>query len=176
MRLCIPTMNERGLEAPLSAHFGSAPYYTVVETGTGTVEVVGNPRAEHEHGHCNPVAAIADLAPDAVVCMGLGRRALDRLQSAGIQVFQARATQVAQAVSQFESGELSPFAADGCCGGNGHQHEHGHGDGHGHGHAHRHEHGGHGGWGEGQGPGGGMGGGRRGWGGQDSGRDASREN
>jgi predicted Fe-Mo cluster-binding NifX family protein len=147
MRLCIPTMNERGLEAPLSAHFGSAPYYTVVETETKKVQVAANPRAEHEHGHCEPVAGIADLAPDAVLCMGLGRRALDRLQAAGIQVFVARATQVAQAVSQFESGELSPFAADGCCGGHGHDHQHGHG----HGHGHHHEHGTHA--GQGQGPG-----------------------
>lgn len=130
MRLCIPTMNERGLEAPLSAHFGSAPYYTVVETETGKVQVAANPRAEHEHGHCQPVAGIADLAPDAVVCMGLGRRALDRLQAAGIQVFIARATQVSEALTQFRSGELAPFTlADSCCGG----HEHGHGHGHGHG-------------------------------------------
>jgi predicted Fe-Mo cluster-binding NifX family protein len=132
MRLCIPTMNERGLEAPLSAHFGSAPYYTVVETETGKVEVAANPRAQHEHGHCEPVAGIADLSPDAVVCMGLGRRALDRLQTAGIQVFVARATQVSQAVLQFRSGELAPFTSDGTCSG-------GHGHGHGAGHLHAHE-------------------------------------
>lgn len=165
MRLCIPTMNERGLEAPLSAHFGSAPYYTVVETETRKVEVAANPRAEHEHGHCEPVASIADLAPDAVVCMGLGRRALDRLQAAGIQVFVARATQVAQAVSQFESGKLLPFAADGCCGGHGHEHQHQHG----HGQGHHHEHGTHAGRGQGHGMGR-YGGGRDG-----SGGDVSRE-
>jgi len=153
MRLCIPTMNERGLEAPLSAHFGSAPYYTVVETETGKIQVSANARAEHEHGHCQPVAGIADLAPDAVLCMGLGRRALDRLQEAGIQVFMARATQVSQALSQFQSGELEPFTMDGtCCGG------HGHGHGHDHGHTHDHDHGhGHGGlYGLHEGPGNGQ--------------------
>lgn len=143
MRLCIPTMNERGLEAPLSAHFGSAPYYTVVETETGSVQVSANPRAEHEHGHCEPVAGIADLAPDVVVCMGLGRRALDRLQTAGIQVCVARATQVSEAVAQFQSGQLAPFTVDGtCCGGHGHGHGHDHGHaGHG-GPVHIHGHGG----------------------------------
>ncbi len=35
MRLCIPTINERGLTARLSPHFGSAPYHTVIESDSG---------------------------------------------------------------------------------------------------------------------------------------------
>jgi len=148
-------MNERGLEAPLSAHFGSAPYYTVVDTETGGLEVVANGRAEHEHGQCNPVSQISRLAPDAVVCMGLGRRALDRLQAAGIQVFLAKGTQVAGVVAEFRSGALSPFGVDSVCAGN---HVHGNGGaGRGHHGIHDHAHG------HGQGQGGGAGSGR-GWG------------
>jgi predicted Fe-Mo cluster-binding NifX family protein len=40
MRLCIPTIDDAGLDAQLSAHFGSAPYYTIVDTESEAFEVV----------------------------------------------------------------------------------------------------------------------------------------
>ena len=32
MKICIPTADNNGMDAKASAHFGSAPYYTVVDT------------------------------------------------------------------------------------------------------------------------------------------------
>lgn len=122
MRLCLPTIDDRSLGARLSPHFGSAPCFTVVDTASGTVEVLANGQAVHEHGRCDPTKALEGRGLDAVVCRGLGRRALQRLQGAGIPVLVTGALTVAGALSEFEAGILRPLSEDEACGGG-----HGHG-------------------------------------------------
>lgn len=122
MRLCIPTEDERGLEGWLSGHFGSAPYYTVVETETGVVEVVGNGRAEHEHGHCDAAASVGGMHVDAVVCQNLGRRAFGGLRDVGIAVFLAEPGSVSGAVEAFRSGRVRRLTSEEACHGGRHGH------------------------------------------------------
>jgi hypothetical protein len=38
MRLRMPTMDDEGLQATPSAHYGSAPFFTFADTDTGEVE------------------------------------------------------------------------------------------------------------------------------------------
>lgn len=71
MRVCIPTVDANGMEAKASGHFGSAPYFTLVDLDTQKVESVQNEHAHHEHGSCNPVASLMGKEVDAVVCHGL---------------------------------------------------------------------------------------------------------
>jgi predicted Fe-Mo cluster-binding NifX family protein len=54
---------------------------------------------------------------DAVVCLGLGRRALAGLAAAGIPVFVADEVSVSGAVEGFRAGRLAQLAEDGACGG-----------------------------------------------------------
>ena len=42
MKLCIPTMGDRGMEEMVGEHFGRVPTYTLVDTETGDVKVVQN--------------------------------------------------------------------------------------------------------------------------------------
>lgn len=136
MKLCMPTINEQGLAARLSPHFGSAPYYTVVESETGDAAVLVNGQAQHEHGHCDPTRGLQGQGIDAVVCRGLGRRALMVLDQLGIQVLMTEAWTVADALAAFRTGRLASFTlAAACQGGHhdpGHAHEHHHGHGYGH--------------------------------------------
>jgi predicted Fe-Mo cluster-binding NifX family protein len=123
MRLCVPTLDDGGLAARLAPHFGSAPYYTIVETESGTVEALRNAHADHAHGTCEASTNLAGQAVDAVVCLGLGRRALTGLAEAGIEVFVACSDDVATAVDAFRSGRLGRLAIDAACrGGQGHCH------------------------------------------------------
>ncbi len=121
MRLCFPTENEVGLEATLAGHFGSAPYYTIVETDSGACEVVANAQARHEHGSCEAASGMGGRSVDAVICHGLGRRALAGLAAAGIPVYVADAALVAEAVEGFRAGQLARLTEDAAChGGQGH--------------------------------------------------------
>jgi predicted Fe-Mo cluster-binding NifX family protein len=127
MRLCIPTVDGTGLDARLSGHFGSAPFYTIVDTESEACEVVSNAHARHEHGSCEAASGMSGHAVDAVVCHGLGRRALAGLAAAGIPVYVAAEADVAGVVARFQAGQLELLAEEAAChGGHGHQH-HGHG-------------------------------------------------
>ena len=42
MKLCIPTETNEGKNAKVYGHFGSAPYFTIVDTEKDTVEVIDN--------------------------------------------------------------------------------------------------------------------------------------
>ena len=40
MKICMPTEGDKGISEKLYAHFGSAPYFTVVDTETGDVSEI----------------------------------------------------------------------------------------------------------------------------------------
>ena len=127
MKLCIPTEDSGGLDATMYDHFGSAPFFTVVDTESEYIEPLNNRDLSHQHGHCNPVSSIESRAIDAVVCGGLGKRALARLQQAGFKVYLSRAKTVRDVVSEQRDGKLREATIEEACGG----HAHGHGQGHG---------------------------------------------
>ena len=52
MKICIPTEDNRGLEGMVCGHFGSAPFFTLVDTDSGSCEIIGNSASEHGHGGC----------------------------------------------------------------------------------------------------------------------------
>lgn len=128
MLVCIPTVNDKGLAASLSDHFGSAPYYTLVESQGGEARVVANRHSRHGHGSCRPLDDPSLGRFDAVICLGMGRRALASLQAAGIGVFLTRSYRVEEALAEHREGRTTPLTEVGAChGGRGEQHRHGHG-------------------------------------------------
>ena len=127
MKLCIPTEDSGGLDATMYDHFGSAPFFTVVDTDTEYIELLDNRNLSHQHGRCNPVSSIESRAIDAVVCGGLGKRALARLQQAGLKVYFSNATTVRDVVADQRGGKLREATIEEACGG----HAHGHGQGQG---------------------------------------------
>jgi predicted Fe-Mo cluster-binding NifX family protein len=124
VRWCIPTLDDLGLEARLSPHFGRSPYYTLVEAATGVTEVVVNGGAGGGECGCGGVEWLQGRGVGGVVCAGLGRRALERLEAAGMVVLVAEAGRVSDAVREAESGRLARLSRVTAC--------HGHGHGHGH--------------------------------------------
>jgi predicted Fe-Mo cluster-binding NifX family protein len=127
MKLCIPTEDSNGLDARLCEHFGSAPFYTVADTETEEVELLANRDLSHQHGQCNPVSSIESRDIDAVVCWGLGKRALARLQKSGFEVYLSGAETVREIISEQRDGKLRKATIEEACGG----HAHGHGQGQG---------------------------------------------
>jgi len=154
MKLCIPTLDDGGFQGTPSDHFGSAPFFTFVDTDTGEVEAVPNGGAHHEHGACRPLDFLGTRPVDALLCRGLGRGAFSRLQEGGVSVYVTMERDVAGAVEAFKAGRLRKLAVNETCRGHAHGHGHGHahahgqseghgaGSGHGHGHSHSHAHGG----------------------------------
>lgn len=115
MRLCIPTLDDRGLEGRLSAHLGSAPYFTLIESDTGDVRVLANLYGQHEVGNCRTADALQDHGVEAVVCRGLGRRAFSRLRDIGIPVYSSDDDDAAAALHAFRVGRLRPLTSEAAC-------------------------------------------------------------
>jgi predicted Fe-Mo cluster-binding NifX family protein len=126
MKVCIPTTDEEGLAGRLSAHFGKAPYYTIVDTDGWTLRTIINTNEHHAHGQCTPAESIQGLGVDAVVCRGLGRNALRKLRAAGLRVYVAEAHQVEEAMKAFVAGDLDQLTDEAACQGHGHEHGHQH--------------------------------------------------
>ena len=122
MRLCIPTDNNHGLDAPISGHFGSAPYFTLVDSDTSSVQVVTNRHAHHAPGTCEAAKGLPGHGVGAVLCAGLGRRALQHLRGVGIDVFVTDAGYARPAVEAFRSGGVKPLTSEAACHGGGHGH------------------------------------------------------
>lgn len=133
MKLCIPTMDDRGMEAVTSDHFGSAPFFTLVDTETGECETIAN-RDSRAHGTCQPLEFLGPSSVDVMLCKGLGRRAFARLQSAGVDVYVTREGNVKSSVEAFQEDRLQAMNERQACGGRHGGHHGGHHGGSHHGH------------------------------------------
>lgn len=120
MRICIPTIDDHGREALLSPHFGSARFFTIVDSDTGSVEIVANRQVHHAPGTCEAVRGLQAMTIDALVCPGLGKRAYANLRQSGIAVFTTTAGNVDQAVAAYLSGRLTALTAEAACQGGRH--------------------------------------------------------
>lgn len=115
MKICIPTHGDEGLEAAVAGHWGRAAFLTLVDTETGRVAVLAN--APHGEGHCHPTGPLEGRGVEAVLCSGVGRRAVAALEDAGIRVLVTQAQRVDEAVEALRNGAVRQLGADEACGG-----------------------------------------------------------
>lgn len=112
MKIAFPCFDENGMRAWVCDHFGCAPWFTVFDSVSRECTVFSNgDQYLDENGRCNPQAALRGHAIDAVVCRGLGRRALLSLHEMGISVFKIEAGEVAEAIAEFEGGKAEKMSA-----------------------------------------------------------------
>jgi predicted Fe-Mo cluster-binding NifX family protein len=121
MKICIPSEQDLGLESRAYSHFGSAPYFILYDTDTGTLMVHRNADEPHVHGACQPLKALVAEPVDAVIVGGIGARAIDALNRMGIRVYRSVPGTVKENIDQFTKSELAEITADAACG----QHRHG---------------------------------------------------
>lgn len=119
MQVCVPVLQDMGLDSPVSAHFGSAPAFLVVDTKTGACRAIGNRNLHHEHGTCQPLRAVAGERVDGIIVGGIGMGALRQLEAANIKVYFSEHPTVKSALKALEDGQLPLVSADMACGGHG---------------------------------------------------------
>lgn len=121
MKLCVPVQDNNGLDSQVSLHFGSAPFFLILDSETTQFETVKNNNEHHAHGMCHPVEAPNGASVDAVVVGGIGRRAIEGLNSAGITVYLGTEGSVQHILDAVINNTLEEMAADGACAGHGEQ-------------------------------------------------------
>ncbi len=115
MRICIPTNSKDGKEAKAHPHFGSAAYFAVYETEKGQLSFMENANRDHSHGMCHPMGSLNGLKIDAIVCAGIGLRAVTRLQEGGIKIFRAEGTAVKEVLEALRNNSLSEITPENAC-------------------------------------------------------------
>jgi len=116
VRIVIPVVDETGLDARLSEHFGRAPYFAVVELDESgqvvnqrTVPNVG----EHLGGSGQRADNILQLKPNAIITYGMGPRGLSIYQSVRVAVLRANANTVREVIVAYNMDELKELT-EGC--------------------------------------------------------------
>jgi len=120
MKLCFPSQHADDLDGLPYGHFGSAPHFVIHDTLTGTTETVGNAKAVHAHGQCNPVGALGGRQVDGIIVGGIGMGALMKLNRSGIRVYRAVEGTIRENIAAAERGELTEVAPANTCGGHSH--------------------------------------------------------
>ena len=119
MKICIPVKENNGLESIPYNHFGSAPFFLVVDTETNDVTAINNGDLNHEHGKCQPIKAIGGADIDVVLVLGIGAGAINKLNSMGVKVFKANPTSLKENIDLFNDNKLIEFSpANSCTGHN----------------------------------------------------------
>jgi len=120
--LCIPVEADRGLDSRVSAHFGSAPAFLIVDARTRLCRAIPNQTEHHAHGTCNPVAALQGERIAGAVVGGIGMGALQRLNAANILVYRSEHATVAEVLAAWNAGTLEVVQPHTACGRHGHHH------------------------------------------------------
>jgi predicted Fe-Mo cluster-binding NifX family protein len=114
MKICIPTIGNKGMDDVVGEHFGRVPTYTVVDLDKNEVKIVPN-TSHHMGGHGDPPEIMLKEGVNVMICQGLGRRAIDMFEGFGIDVYIGAYGTVKDAVDAFKQGKLQKASeSDGC--------------------------------------------------------------
>ena len=135
MRICVPTESDDGLNAPVSAHFGRAPFFAFVDSASKGVEFVVNSETGHDHGRCGGAALAVQGRPDAVAASGMGQGAFELLRSSGARVYLSKEPRLEEVIDAILAGASPEMTESEAMGHHhaGHSAQGDHGGGHGHG-------------------------------------------
>ena len=114
MKIAFPTMDTNGLDAILADHFGRAPAFVIIDINSEQVQTIPN-NSNHFGGTASPPEFLKNQGITALVCKGLGRKAIDLFQQLGIQVYMTREYKVQEAFSSFKEQNLKEASKDDGC-------------------------------------------------------------
>lgn len=118
VRIVIPVVDESGLDAKLSEHFGRTPYFAVMDLdekgriiNQKTVANIG----EHFGGSGRRADFILQLKPNVIITYGMGPRGISIYQTARVAVLRANANTVTvrQLITAYNNNELKELT-EGC--------------------------------------------------------------
>lgn len=120
MKIAFPTQEKNHKQSPVHNHFGSAPYFVIVDADTEESQIIDNQNLDHTHGNCQPLVALGGTQVDAVVVGGIGGGALRKLLNEGIKAYRAVEGTVLENLALVKDDKLDEFSPEHTC--QGHHH------------------------------------------------------
>lgn len=115
MKVCIPVVENKGMDSVPFNHFGSAPMFIICDLESNDVRSIGNGDLDHEHGKCQPIKALSGETVDAVIVGGIGQGAISKLNSMGIKVYKAYEGNISENVALLKNNKLDEFPTNYKC-------------------------------------------------------------
>lgn len=112
MKIAITAESNNGLDSPVAQHFGHAPFFMLVDVESGevkSVQSVGNPFVDaHQPGEIPTF--IQQQKADVILSGGMGGRAIQFFEMAGIKAATGATGSVRQALEHYFGGQLKEAA------------------------------------------------------------------
>ncbi|MFH1684417.1 MAG: NifB/NifX family molybdenum-iron cluster-binding protein [Candidatus Margulisiibacteriota bacterium] len=115
MKICIPIKSNEGKLSKVFDHFGSAPQFMIYDISNNSIKILDNGNKDHIHGTCNPMNALDLRTIDAVVCRGMGARAILKLNEAGVKAYKTEAETAEQVVLACRENKLEEITLKTAC-------------------------------------------------------------
>jgi predicted Fe-Mo cluster-binding NifX family protein len=115
MKLCIPIKENKGMQSDVYGHFGSANAFLIYDTNNGQNEIIDNSDRQHTHGQCHPLSSIEGKEVNAIIVGGIGARAISKLNSQNIRVFQAVNGSAELNIEMFKNSLLPEMKIEDAC-------------------------------------------------------------
>lgn len=115
MRYALPTGDDMGLAAQVSAHFARARYYTLVDDANGARVCMRVQKGEGGGKGRRLSELFRDWNVDVVLCGNLGSGAVRHMEAIGVPVFSGAHGSVADAIEEYRSGLLRAADASTAC-------------------------------------------------------------
>jgi predicted Fe-Mo cluster-binding NifX family protein len=116
VRIVIPVVDESGLDAKISEHFGRTPFFAVIDLAKNG-QIIGQktvPNAgEHFGGGGRRAGFILKFKPNVIITYGMGPRGLSIYQSERVAVLRANAAAVKDVIAAYNRDELEELT-EGC--------------------------------------------------------------
>lgn len=120
MKYAIPVEGTKGLNEIVCPHFGRAEYYVIWDDETNSVETIRN-ESEHFGGRGMPAEYLASKA-NAILCAGIGSRAIALCNQLGLGVYVGAQGTVQDTINLLKEGKLRLATDTDGCGARGHHH------------------------------------------------------
>jgi len=113
VRIVVPVLDKKGIDAHLSEHFGRTPYFEVIDLDEkGQIIKQSTVSSSGEH-FCQGLGFLLNLKPDIMIAHGMGQRVVQNFQNSRITILRTSANIVRDAIEQYNRGELVELT-DGC--------------------------------------------------------------
>lgn len=114
MKICIPVMEERGMDSKVSEHFGKTPLFAFYDDEVNELEII-KIEGRHSGGRLTPAEILVNSDADLLICANMGSKAINLLRTHGVAVLMGARGTVAETLKMLKMGELTG-AADPCNG------------------------------------------------------------
>jgi predicted Fe-Mo cluster-binding NifX family protein len=113
MKYAIPILESNGKKSRVGEHFGRVQFYAIWDADDDSIEIVRN-ESSHMGGRGLPAEFLANIC-NAIICKGIGSRAISLCNQLGVKVFMGAAETVEETIDLFKNGVLKEASANEGC-------------------------------------------------------------